>query len=98
MQKGPVHVLDVRDQYEWDEKRIPGAIHQFVGDLEDGLPQIPKDSELIVHCSVGHRSGVAVSILKQQGYTRLYNMLGGITAWEAIGFPIETPDALQGEG
>ena len=41
---------------------------------------------------MGHRSGVAVSILKRHGYTGLYNMLGGITAWEKLGLPLEKPD------
>ena len=92
MQQGRVHVLDVRDEYEWNEKHIPGAVHGYVGYLEENLPQLPKDSEIVVHCSVGHRSGVAVSILKRHGYTGLYNMLGGITAWEKLGLPLEKPD------
>lgn len=95
MQQGRVHVLDVRDQYEWDEKHIPGAIHKFVGYLEEDLPQLPKDSELVVHCSVGHRSGLAVSILKRHGFTRVYNMLGGMTAWEKLGLPLEKPAAAK---
>jgi len=55
------------------------------------LPPIDKDTELVVHCSVGHRSGLAVSILKRRGFNRLYNMLGGITAWEKLGLPLEEP-------
>lgn len=92
MQQGRVHVLDVRDEYEWNEKHIPGAAHRFVGDLEENLPLLPKDSEIVVHCSVGHRSGVAVSILKRNGFSRIYNMLGGLTAWEKLGLPLEKPD------
>lgn len=91
-----VRILDVRDQYEWDEKHIPGAMHQFVGDLEDRLPQMSKDSEIVVHCSVGHRSGIAASILKRQGFSRVYNMLGGLTAWEELGLPLEKPVATKG--
>ncbi|MEO7775472.1 MAG: MBL fold metallo-hydrolase [Steroidobacteraceae bacterium] len=89
MQEGRVQLLDVRDQYEWDEKRIPGARHQFVGYLEENLPPWKKDAPIVVHCSVGHRSGVAVSILKRHGFTHLYNMLGGLTAWEKLGLPLE---------
>jgi len=89
MQQGRVHVLDVRDEYEWDEKHIPGAVHRYVGHLVDDLPQLAKDSEIVVHCNVGHRSGVAASILKRNGYTRVHNMLGGITAWEKLGLPLE---------
>ncbi len=89
MQQGLVHVLDVRDDYEWDEKHIPDAVHCFVGYLEDKLPLLPKDSEIVVHCNVGHRSGVAASILKRNGFTHIHNMLGGITAWEKLGLPLE---------
>lgn len=89
MQQGRVHVLDVRDEYEWDEKHIPGAQHHFVGYLEENLPQLPQDSEIVVHCSVGHRSGLAASILKRHGFSRVFNMLGGLTAWEKLGLPLE---------
>ncbi|MDO9092487.1 MAG: MBL fold metallo-hydrolase [Rubrivivax sp.] len=89
MQQGRVHVLDVRDDYEWDEKHIPGAVHRYVGHLEDKLPLLPKDSDIVVHCSVGHRSGLAASILKRNGFTQVHNMLGGLTAWEKLDLPLE---------
>jgi hydroxyacylglutathione hydrolase len=95
MQEGRVHLLDVRDQYEWDEKHIPGAVRRYVGDLEDHLPQWPKDSDIVVHCNVGHRSGLAASILKRSGFTRIHNMLGGITAWEKLGLPLELSDEAK---
>ncbi|MDO8906768.1 MAG: rhodanese-like domain-containing protein [Hydrogenophaga sp.] len=91
MQQGLVHILDVRDEYEWDEKRIPGAVHAYVGHLEEQLPSLPKDSKIVVHCNVGHRSGLAASILKRNGFTYIHNMLGGITAWEKLGLPLEGP-------
>ena len=97
MQAGHVHVLDVRDEYEWNQKRIPGAVHQFVGYLEENLPQFPKDSEIVVHCNVGNRSGVAVSILKRHGFSRLHNMLGGITAWEELDLPLVNSDEEKDE-
>ena len=91
MQGGQVHVLDVRDEMEWDEKHIPGATHTYVGYLEESLPQLAKTSPIVVHCSVGHRSGLAASILRRQGFTEVSNMLGGITAWEKLGLPMQTP-------
>jgi hydroxyacylglutathione hydrolase len=97
MQQGKVHVLDVRDEYEWDEKHIPGAIHSFVGYLEENLPQLPKDADIVVHCSVGHRSGLAVSLLKRHGYVRAFNMLGGITAWEQRGLPLTRSGGAKSE-
>ena len=88
MQDEPVHILDVRDDMEWNEKHIPDATHVFVGYLEENLPPIPKDGRIVVHCSVGHRSGLAVSILRRHGFTQVFNMLGGLTAWEKLGLPL----------
>jgi hydroxyacylglutathione hydrolase len=97
MQEGRVHVLDVRDEYEWEEKHIPGAVHLYVGHLEENLPLLPKDSEIVVHCNVGHRSGLAASILKRNGFTRVYNMLGGITAWDKLDLPLGKSDEAKKE-
>jgi len=95
MQQGRVHLFDVRDDYEWNEKHIPGAVHCYVGYLEDKFPLFPKDSEIVVHCNVGHRSGVAASILKRNGFTRIHNMLGGICAWEKLGLPLDESDKAK---
>ena len=89
MQGQEVHVLDVRDDMEWEEKHIPGALHTYVGYLEEHLPQLPRTSPIVVHCSVGHRSGLAASILRRQGYTEVLNMLGGLNAWEKLGLPLQ---------
>lgn len=91
MQAGPVHILDVRDEMERNEKHIEGTLHTFVGDLEENLPPWPKGERIVVHCNVGHRSGLAVSILRRAGYTHPINMLGGITAWENLGLPLQVP-------
>lgn len=93
MREAPVAILDVRDDREWDEKHIPGAMHTYVGDLEGRLPPVPKDSRLVVHCSVGHRSALAASILRKHGYTGIFNMLGGLTAWEKRDLPLEKKKA-----
>lgn len=90
---GDLTILDVRDDMEWKKKHIPGAHHTFVGHLEENLPAIPKDRRIVVHCSVGHRSGLAVSILRRHGYTNVHNMLGGITAWEKLGLPLDKNQA-----
>jgi hydroxyacylglutathione hydrolase len=85
---GQAKILDVRDEYEWQNEHIPDAMHQYVGDLEKHLPAVPKDTEVVVHCSVGHRAGLAASILARNGYTRVFNMLGGLSAWKKLGLPL----------
>ena len=43
MKKNEVRVLDVRDDNEREEKRIPGSLHTYVGDLEEKIPPLPKE-------------------------------------------------------
>lgn len=84
-----VQVLDVRDDREWNEKHIPGAIHTYVGTLEEHLPLVAKDRRIVVNCNVGHRSALACSILRRNGYTNVFNLLGGLKAWEKLGLALE---------
>ncbi len=78
-----------QEEHEWKERHIPGAMHVYVGDLENSRSALPTNRRLVVHCSVGNRSGLAVSMLKRQGFTDVYNMLGGIKAWNSLGLPLE---------
>ena len=61
-------MLDVRDDNEREEKRIPGSLHTYVGDLEEKIPPLPKEDNLVVHCSVGHRAGLAQASSSAAGY------------------------------
>lgn len=85
----PVQILDVRDDMEWSQKHIPGAMHTYVGYLQENLPAVPKTSRLVVHCTVGHRAGLAASILRKHGFTGVLNLLGGINAWESLDQPLQ---------
>lgn len=87
--EGRLFILDVRDDMEWEKSHIPEAHHTYVGYLEKQLPQIPKDQRIVVHCSVGNRSGIAASVLMRHGFRNVFNMLGGMTAWENLDLPFE---------
>lgn len=84
------HVLDVREIDEFDEGHIPGAKHMFVGYLEERLNELElnKSQPIVVNCSIGHRSGLGVSILLRHGFSEVYNLLGGFTAWSRLELPI----------
>ncbi len=84
-----VFVIDVREQSEYDEKHIPGVTLIPLGTIPDSLSQIPTDKTVIVTCRSGNRSGQAVDFLRQQGFTNVHNMEGGIIAWEQAGFDVE---------
>jgi len=83
-------VLDTREQDEWASGHIEGALHIYVGHLEERLSDIPRDKPIAVICSVGHRAGLGASILLKAGYERVYNVLGSVRAWVAAGFPVTT--------
>lgn len=83
-------VIDVRESAEYVSGHIPQArnipLSKFaerVGEL-DGF----KDKPVIVNCRSGHRSSNACSQLKKHGFTRIYNLDGGVGAWEQAGLPL----------
>ncbi len=84
-------ILDVRDQSEYDAGHINNSVLIPDGDLESRLDELEeyKDSEIIVHCRSGSRSRTASTILATNGFSKVYNMLGGFNAWTAAGYPTE---------
>lgn len=84
-----VYVIDVREQFEYDEKHIPGVTLLPMSEIESRLDEIPTDKTVIVTCRSGNRSGQVATFLQQNGYDNIHNMQGGIVAWEAAGFPVE---------
>ena len=88
--KGEVLLLDVRDPPEWTEDGyIEGATRIFFGDLPQKTAELPKDKPIVVTCSVGNRSSIALSMLERAGFEDVSNMLGGLTAWRNRGYPIK---------
>lgn len=84
-----VVVLDVREQWEYDEGHIPGVNLIPMNEVPNRLDEIPTDQTVIVTCRSGNRSGQVADFLRQQGYDNVHNMDGGILAWEAAGYDVE---------
>lgn len=84
-------VLDVREADEVAAGHIPGAVHAYVGDLEDTLPDLdlPHGEPIVVTCGVGHRAGLAASMLLRAGFDQVHNLLGGMKAWGLLGLPTD---------
>ena len=88
--------LDVREQDEWDQGIIPGALHIPRGSLESRVEsRVDRDRAIVVYCSVGHRSAFAANTLEELGYDNVVNLAGGFTEWKRNGFPTELPRGLQ---
>lgn len=84
-------VLDVRQDDEWAEGHIPGAVHIENGRLPwDDLP-LPKDGPIVVHCHAGNRSTSGISVLLRRGYRNVSALDGGWAGWSSSGFPVEWP-------
>lgn len=79
--------IDVREPYEYEEFNL-GARLIPLGEIMDNLHLLDghKNDEIIVHCRSGKRSGMAVDILNQAGFTNVTNVIGGILRWQEV-FP-----------
>jgi molybdopterin/thiamine biosynthesis adenylyltransferase/rhodanese-related sulfurtransferase len=85
--------LDVREQTEWDEGHIPGAVHIARGWLESRIEQAEPDRArpIVIYCAVGNRSAFAARTLEELGYQDVASMAGGINDWKRHGYPLEVP-------
>jgi adenylyltransferase/sulfurtransferase len=79
--KEPFFLLDVREPNEYQIGKIPGSTLIPLGEVPQRVGEIPRDKEIIVHCKMGGRSAKAAQFLRQQGFSRVRNLKGGILAW-----------------
>jgi molybdopterin/thiamine biosynthesis adenylyltransferase/rhodanese-related sulfurtransferase len=93
-------LVDVREQHEYEESHIPGAIHVPRGHLESRIEGKvgDKSSPVVLYCASGQRSALAAHTLQSLlGYDDVASMTGGITLWKDRGFDVETPRALDAD-
>ncbi|MGE0362723.1 MAG: molybdopterin-synthase adenylyltransferase MoeB [Vicinamibacterales bacterium] len=74
-------ILDVREPNEYQINRIPGSVLIPLGDLPSRCAELDKSAEIVAQCKSGVRSGKAAAFLRQQGFTNVRNLTGGILAW-----------------
>ena len=84
-------VLDVRTKKEYREGHIPGSVLiDFTSDdFEKEVAKLDKNKTYLVHCAVGGRSARACKKMDALGFKKLYNLEGGMGAWEKAGKPVE---------
>jgi rhodanese-related sulfurtransferase len=83
------HLIDVREDHEWDAGHLPGAEHLGRGILERDIEsRIPDhDADIVVYCGGGYRSALAADNLQRMGYTNVKSMDGGWRGWTEAGYP-----------
>jgi molybdopterin/thiamine biosynthesis adenylyltransferase/rhodanese-related sulfurtransferase len=97
--RGPL-LIDVREQHEFEDSHIPGAVHVPRGYLESRIEGKAGDKSqpIVLYCQSGQRSALAAHTLKELlGYEDVASMNGGITLWKDRGFEVETPRSLTDE-
>jgi len=88
-------VIDVREQHEWDEGHIPGAIHIPRSFLESRIAGVAKpDQEVILSCASGNRSLLAGTTLREMGYSNVESLAGGFQRWKQSGQDYTVPQTL----
>jgi sulfur-carrier protein adenylyltransferase/sulfurtransferase len=97
IESGEPIVVDVREQNEWDEGHIPGAVHVPRGHLESRIERLTPDRArpVVVYCSVGNRSAFAAKTLAELGYEDVVSLAGGFTDWKRNGFPVQLQAGLD---
>lgn len=88
--KAGAHLIDVREDNEWDKGHIQNASHLGRGVLErDIVEKFPdKNAELILYCGGGFRSALSAENLQKMGYKNVFSMAGGWRAWKDSNLPI----------
>jgi hydroxyacylglutathione hydrolase len=89
--RSEVMIIDVRrpDEWEGDLGHIPGAHHIVLDTLPDRFSEIPADKTVVFVCKSGGRSGRATAFAKEQGLEHVFNMKGGMMAWNQLNLEVE---------
>jgi len=74
-------LLDVREPVEWDIVHLPNATLIPRGELPERISELNTADEIVVYCHMGSRSAMALQFLKQAGFRKVKNLVGGIDAW-----------------
>ena len=95
----PPLLVDVREQDEWNEGHLPGAVHIPRGNLESRIERAAPDrsGSIVLYCQSGNRSVFAAKTLEELGYENVVSLAGGFTDWKRNGFPTRLPRVLDAE-
>lgn len=76
-------IVDVREPHEWEIANLEpyGARLIPMREIDARLGELDRDAEIVLHCKTGGRSAIVLRRLREAGYTRLWNLKGGILAW-----------------
>ena len=88
-ERDDVALIDMREQWEYDDGHIPGVARIPLADISRQVGELPADTTVIVICGMGLRSAQVADNLRREGFDKVHNMQGGMNAWENAGYPVE---------
>ena len=84
-------LVDVREPYEWEICHVAGAELIPMRQIPGRIAELPRDRHLLIYCHSGVRSMRVTEYLRDQGFSAVSNVAGGIDAWaKAIDPSMET--------
>ena len=85
-------ILDVRTPGEFADGHIEKAVNIdfYAATFRDDVNKLAKDKTYLIYCRSGNRSGQALDIMDELAFQKVYNLSGGIRAWEAASLPTTT--------
>jgi rhodanese-related sulfurtransferase len=83
-------LVDTREDLEWANGHVPGAIHLGRGVIERDIEKTVPDhsAPVVLYCGGGFRSALAADNLQKMGYTNVISMDGGWRGWTESGYPV----------
>ena len=91
-------LLDVRESNEFVAVRVPGAMLLPTSAFVARIAELPSDRPLFVICRTGVRSGAVTGYLARTGRSGVFNVTGGMDAWEQAGLPVSRGPIEPGDG
>lgn len=88
-QKDQLFLVDVRNIHEWHLGHIEGGHHLELVKFPEALKEIPVDQSIAVICHSGNRASVIASLIEKERGGKVFNVRGGMQAWEKAKFPVE---------
>jgi rhodanese-related sulfurtransferase len=90
---GELDIVDIREQYEWDAGRVPGATHVEMERVASRAPSLDPARPVAFICRAGVRAGLVARAYRAIGFDA-HSIAGGFTAWHAQGLPAEPDGAV----
>lgn len=91
--KNNAFILDTREVEEYQVSHIPNAHYASYSDFDiEPYLDLPRDTTLVVYCSIGYRSEKIGEKLQKAGFTKVYNLYGSLFEWANQGYPLENEE------